>query len=170
MTPVLAPAADRDLAAVATLVNSAYRGESSRQGWTTEADFLDDLRTTEDALRADLAANPDARLLLLRDTPDGPPLGCVWLTPGEPAWSLGLLTVRPDLQDRQLGRALLAGAESLAREHGAGRMRMRVIAVRDTLLAWYRRRGYEPTGEVEPFAHGDEPRPDLRFVVLEKAL
>ena len=166
----LAPAADDDLAAVAALVNSAYRGDSSRQGWTTEADYLDDLRTTEETLRADLAASPGARLLTLRDAPTGPLLGCVWLAPGDDAWYLGMLTVRPDVQDRQLGRTLLAGAEAFAAEHGARRIRMRVIGVRDTLIAWYQRRGYEPTGEIEPFTHADGPRPDLAFVVLAKSL
>ncbi|HEY0777979.1 MAG TPA: GNAT family N-acetyltransferase [Gemmatirosa sp.] len=170
MTPVLTPAADHDLAAVAALVNSAYRGESSRQGWTTEADYLDDLRTTEATMRADLATDPTARLLLLREALDATLLGCVWLAPGDDAWYLGLLTVRPDLQDRQLGRTLLAGAEAVAREHGARRIRMRGIGVRDTLIAWYQRRGYMPTGVTEPFAHGDEPRPDLTFVALEKSL
>ena len=36
----LYPAQDSELEAVAALVNSAYRGDSSRVGWTTEADYL----------------------------------------------------------------------------------------------------------------------------------
>ncbi len=35
-----------DAEAIAQLVNSSYRGETSRRGWTTEADILDGLRTT----------------------------------------------------------------------------------------------------------------------------
>jgi ribosomal protein S18 acetylase RimI-like enzyme len=158
-------------------VNSAYRGESSRQGWTTEADYLDGQRTDRATLTRDLAATPGARLLTWRDTPEGPLLGSVWLEPvgdGE-AWYLGMLTVRPDLQDRGLGRALLAAAEAEAAAAGARRIRMTVVSIRDTLIAWYRRRGYAPTGEIRPFPYGDplfgEPkRPDLEFVVLEKRL
>jgi len=83
--------------------------------------------------------------------------------------------VRPDRQDRKLGRRLMAAAEAFARAHGARRMRMQVINVRDTLIAWYQRRGYALTGEVKPFPYGDDRfgralRDDLSFVVLERAL
>jgi ribosomal protein S18 acetylase RimI-like enzyme len=172
----LYPAQDSELEAVAALVNSAYRGDSSRVGWTTEADYLDGQRTDADTLRADLAANPEADLLLFKDAPDGPPLGTLWLEPAEPGvWYLGMLTIKPDLQDRQLGRALLAGGEAHAAARGAKRMRMTVVSIRDTLIAWYERRGYAATGETRPFPYDDEkfglPRvPDLSFIVMEKAL
>jgi len=173
----LYPAASADLPAVAALVNSAYRGEVSRQGWTTEADYMDGQRTDAKTLAADLAANPRARLLLLRDAPDAELLGTVWLEPvaaGE-AWYLGMLTVRPDLQARQLGRTLLAAAEDAAAGQGAQRVRMTVISIRDSLIAWYQRRGYALTGETRPFPYGDANvgrplRDDLSFVVLEKPL
>lgn len=166
-----------DLPAVAALVNSAYRGESSRRGWTTEADLIEGQRTDATSLAEDLAATPGARLLVLRDEPAGPLLASVWLEPvgeGE-TWYLGMLTVRPDLQSRGLGRDLLSQAERAARQAGARRIRMSVISVREELIAWYERRGYAPTGETRPFPYGDarlgEPlRDDLRFVILEKAL
>ncbi|MFC3069699.1 GNAT family N-acetyltransferase [Phenylobacterium soli] len=173
----LYPAAAEELPAVAALVNSAYRGDTSRQGWTTEADYIDGQRTDAEALAADLAATPGARLLTLRDAPGGELLGTVWLEPvdeGE-TWYLGMLTVRPDIQDRQLGRWLLEAAEAYAAQAGARRIRMTVVSIRDTLIAWYQRRGYALTGETRPFPYEDErfgqpKRPDLRFVVLEKAL
>lgn len=173
----LFPAAAEDLPAVAALVNSAYRGETSRQGWTTEADYLDGQRTDAATLAADLAATPGARLLTLRDAPGAELLGSVWLEPvGDGAtWYLGMLTVRPDLQDRQLGRSLLEAAEQAAAAAGARRVRMTVVSIRDTLIAWYQRRGYALTGETRPFPYEDErfgqpKRPDLAFVVLEKTL
>lgn len=165
-----------DLADVAQLVNSAYRGETSRQGWTTEADYLDGQRTDPEALAQDLADEPRARLMTLRDADGGTLLGCVWLEPtDEDAWYLGMLTVRPDIQDRQLGRTMLSAAEEFARGQGAKQIRMTVVQVRDTLIAWYRRRGYAPTGETLPFPYDDqrfgEPRrDDLHFIVMEKAL
>lgn len=173
----LYPAAAEDLPAVAALVNSAYRGETSRQGWTTEADYLDGQRTDAATLAADLAATPGAELLTLRDAPGGELLGTVWLEPvgeGE-TWYLGMLTVRPDLQDGRLGRGLLEAAEQAAAAKGARRIRMTVVSIRDTLIAWYRRRGYALTGETRPFPYDDErfgqpKRPDLAFVVLERAL
>jgi ribosomal protein S18 acetylase RimI-like enzyme len=169
-------AQDSDLEAVAALVNASYRGESSRAGWTTEADLLGGQRTDPATLRAELAAHPGAMLLTMRDTPTGELLGSVWLEPKDAdSWYLGMLTVRPDLQARGLGRTLLAEAESFAQMRGARRMRMSVIGVRDTLIAWYERRGYGRTGKSLPFPYGDarfgEPqRDDLRFEVLEKSL
>lgn len=170
-------AAPAELPAAAALVNSAYRGEVSRQGWTTEADYIEGQRTDAETLAADLAANPRARLLLFREAADAELLGTVWLEPvdeGE-VWYLGMLTVRPDLQDRQLGRSLLAAAEGAAADEGARRIRMTVVSIRDSLIAWYGRRGYAATGETRPFPYGEasigQPlRDDLSFVVLEKVL
>ena len=169
-------ATDADLDAVAALVNSGFRGDSSRAGWTTEADFLGGQRTDPALLRAELAAAPEAVLLLVRDAPGGELLASVWLDPEEAdVWHLGMLTVRPDLQARQLGRTLLAEAESYAAARGARRMRLTVINVRETLSAWYQRRGYVRTGETKPFPYGDErfglpQRDDLHFEVFEKRL
>lgn len=172
----LRPATPDQLPAIADLVNSAYRGAGSHRGWTTEADYIDGQRTDPETLRRDLERLPEARLLVTREAPDGPMLGCVWLEPaGEAVWYLGMLTVRPDLQDRQLGRALLEAAERWATGQGARRIRMTVVSIRDTLIAWYQRRGYALTGERQPFPYDDPVfgvprRPDLEFVVLEKAV
>jgi len=169
-------ATDADLEAVVALVNSAYRGDSSRAGWTTEADYLDGQRTDLATLRAELASRANAVVLLLRDEPTTPLLGSVRLEQqSADTWHLGMLTVRPDLQNRQLGRTLLDAAERFAAERGARRMVMSVIDVRDTLIAWYERRGYSRTGVVTGFPYGDarfgEPRrDDLAFVEMEKTL
>ena len=100
----------------------------------------------------------------------------MWLDPAnDDVWNLGLLTVRPDLQNKQLGRTLLTAAEDLAKERGAHRICMTVVNVRTTLIAWYERRGYALSGETRPFPYGDERfgrplRADLHFVVLQKDL
>ncbi|HPA38194.1 MAG TPA: GNAT family N-acetyltransferase [Phenylobacterium sp.] len=172
----LYPAADADLDPIAALVNSAYRGDSSRAGWTTEADYLDGQRTDPETLRRDLAANSCARVLMLKDGPSEPLLGCVWLEPAKgDTWYLGMLTVTPTLQDRQLGRTMLAAAEAYVVEQGGKRIQMTVVSIRDTLIAWYERRGYAFTGETRPFPYEDEQfgvprRADLSFIVMEKAL
>jgi len=169
-------AGEADLDDIATLVNSGFRGDTSRAGWTTEADYIGGQRTDPALLRAELAATPGAVVLTLRDEPGGDLLGSVWLDPEEPeVWHLGMLTIRPDLQARQLGRTLLAEAEAYAAERGARRMRLTVINVRDILIRWYERRGYVRTGAWKPFPYGDErfglpKRGDLRFEVFEKEL
>src|SRR4051795_3214666 len=108
-------ATDSDLDDVAALVNSAFRGDSSRTGWTSEADYLGGQRTDADALRTELAARTGSVLLVMRDAPDAELLGSVRIEPtSEDEWHLGMLTVRPDRQNRQLGRTLLDEAEAFA--------------------------------------------------------
>jgi ribosomal protein S18 acetylase RimI-like enzyme len=173
---IFAPAAESEFPAVVALVNSAYRGQGAQAGWTTEAGYIDGQRIDLATLRQDLADAPEATLMSLRDEAGGPLLGCVWLEPADgDAWYLGMLTIRPDLQDRKLGATLLAKAEDHARDLGARRIRMTVVHIRDTLIAWYQRRGYALTGETRPFPHGDDRfgkplREDLSFVILEKAV
>ena len=167
------PASDADLAPIADLMNRAYRGA---QGWSTEQGYIDGDRTTAAFLREDVAATPAASLLKWVEGKDPTPRGCVWLEPlGDATWYLGSLCVDPDGQNIGQGRKLLAAAEAWARERGAARVRMSVVNVRETLIAWYRRRGYEPTGEVQPFPYGNDRfgtplRDDLAFVILDKHL
>jgi ribosomal protein S18 acetylase RimI-like enzyme len=173
---VFLPIADLDIPAVVALINRAYRGPRSPSGWTTEAAYLTGDRTTESLLRADLEAKPEASLLKWVDVPAGPIRGCVWLEPlGDDVWYLGSLAIDPEQQNSGLGRTLLSAAEQWVRERGARRVRMTVVNVRDTLIAWYLRRGYHSTGETAPFPYGDNRfgtplRDDLGFVVLEKEL
>jgi ribosomal protein S18 acetylase RimI-like enzyme len=172
MSLVAATAADVD--AIVALVESAFRGEASRAGWTTEADLLDGRRTGPDEIAA-IVADPGQVILLERDAA-GALLASVNLRrDGDRAW-LGMLAVRPTLQGSGTGRRMVEGAEAFARAHwGARVMRMKVIVQRAELIAWYERRGYRLTGETAPFFYGDArfglpKRDDLSFVVLEKPL
>jgi ribosomal protein S18 acetylase RimI-like enzyme len=156
------------------LVESAYRGEASRAGWTTEAHLLDGQRTDAAGVLATIG-HPRERIILAFD---GDALVGSVLLRDESGGSayVGMLAVRPLLQGRGTGRALLAEAERIAASDlGATTMRMTVIPLRTELVAWYERQGYRATGEQEPFPYGDERfgrprRDDLYFVVLKKAL
>lgn len=173
--PWLRIATDADVPAVVTLMNRAYRGRGPEAGWSTEDGLIAGDRTTDAYLRRDLADNPDARLLVW-PAEDGGVRGCVWMQPeGDGAWYLGSLTVDPGAQNGGLGRKLLAAAEHWAVQRGGHVIRIKVLNRRDTLVAWYERRGYALTGEVEPFPYGavhlGRPlRDDLAFVVLRKTL
>jgi GNAT superfamily N-acetyltransferase len=166
--------ADEEVAAIVALVESAYRGDASRAGWTTEADLLDGQRTDARAVQ-DMIAGSDGGVLLAFD--DGEDLiACCHLQPRGGEAYFGMFAVRPARQGRGAGRALVAEAERIARsEWGLGRMSMTVIRQRDDLIAWYARLGYLPTGETVPFPYGDEryglpKRDDLEFVVLARGL
>ena len=172
------PATDADVPRIAALMNHAYRGTGggAAASWSAEQAYIAGDRTTAAFLREDIDNAPGASLLKWVETPDGPARGCVWLEPvDEGTWYLGSLCVDPELQNGGHGRTLLAAAEAWARERGAARVRMTVINMRDTLIAWYLRRGYAPTGATEPFPYGNDRfgtplRDDLAFVVLEKTL
>ena len=170
----LEPATHDDLSALHALIESAYRGDSARAGWSHEADLLDGQRTDLAALE-DILCDAAQHMLVLRD--NEVLRACVMLTDkGEGLAYLGMLTVDPRRQSAGLGRMILAAAEDhAAAQFGARRVEMTVIAQRDELIAWYERRGYARTGERRPFpAHdprfGLPRRGDLEFVVLEKRL
>jgi ribosomal protein S18 acetylase RimI-like enzyme len=166
-----------DVEAVVALTESAYRGDASRAGWTTEADFLDG-RRTDAADVAALIARDDARIVLAERGGDLLASCLVerQVHQGVPSGYFGMFSVRPDLQNAGIGRALLAEAERIARDEWQCRqMRMTVIDIRASLIAWYERRGYRRTGEHKPFPYGDERfgipwSDDLSFEWLVKTL
>ena len=166
-------ATEADIPALVELVTCAYRGQASRAGWTTEADLLDGPRIDPEVLRADLE-RPRSRVLLAEA--DGGLQACAHVADEDGAGYFGMFAVRPDLQGAGVGKALLAEAERLAGEDWQlPVMRMTVIDLRDSLIAFYQRRGYTRTGIHKPFPYGDERfgiplRQDLRFEVLEKDL
>lgn len=178
---IVRPALPNEADEIARLVNSAYRGDSSRFGWTTEADYLDGARITTP--RAAEMIRPEFGQIILvmreKDDPGFPIIGCVYLEKTEinrqPGCYLGMLTVNPKMQDKGLGRILLDQAEVFARHWGARRMTLGVIQLRGTLMAWYERRGYQRTDDIQPFPY-DEPevgiprRKDLHFIMFEKNL
>ena len=166
-----------DIEAIVALVTSAYRGDASRAGWTTEADLLDGARIDPEVLRADILR--DRSIVLLATAPGAAPgdlLACAHVAVDEGAGYFGMFAVRPGLQGGGIGRAVLAECERIARDQwGMATMRMTVLEQRGELIAWYGRRGYRRTGETRPFPYGDERfgiplRDDLRFEVLEKPL
>lgn len=173
MTLAFRHATAADIPLLVGLVTSAYRGDASRAGWTTEADLLDGARIDADRLAADLA-RPDSVILLGEE--DGGIVACAQVAVEDGAGYFGMFSVQPGLQGRGIGRAMLAEAERIARDgFGQALMRMTVIDVRDELIAYYARRGYRRTGIHKPFPYGDERfgiprRHDLRFEILEKPL
>ena len=162
-----------DVAAIVALAQAAYRGDESRKGWTTEADFLDDERISAREVAA-LIADPETRVLLCERR--GELIGMAKLIREGERCFFGLFSVRPSLQGAGIGKRLLAACERVAQaELGCRQMRMQVISIREELLAYYERRGYRRTGEIEPFPYenlrpGEARRLDLCFEVLVKEL
>ncbi|QLJ01845.1 GNAT family N-acetyltransferase [Streptomyces sp. NEAU-sy36] len=166
-------ATDADVDALVALIQSAYRGDDSRAGWTTEADILEGQRTDPEGV-VEVIKSPGSRLLTVER--DGRIVACCQLEHrGEHAY-FGMFAVSPTQQGAGLGKAVIAEAERQARENwGVSEMHMTVISVREDLIAWYERRGYRRTGRMSPFPYGDERfgiprRDDLQFELLVKKL
>lgn len=157
---------------IVALVNSAYRGESSKRGWTTEADLLDGTRTNQTDIESLIAQEGSMILLCIEGTDI---IGCAHLELVGAECQLGMLVVKPGLQSRGIGKQLMQAAEAAAREtRGVKKITMSVISVRNELIAFYERRGYQRTGRKKPFVaddiHGFPKSQPIEFELLEKIL
>lgn len=166
-------AAQADVPHVVALVESAYRGESSRAGWTTEADLLQGQRT-DPAMVASLVSSPDDVVLVAVN--GDRIVACCQLEKRYDRAYFGLFAVSPKAQGAGLGKLVIAYAERYAAtQWSSGRMEMTVLRQRVDLIAFYERRGYQDTGIRSPFPYGDArfgipQRDDLEFTLLEKVL
>ena len=171
---LIRPALAADVEAVTALVQGAYRGETSRAGWTTEADLLDGQRIDVDEVAAKVGH--DGTEVLVAVTPGGAVVACCEIERRPASAYFGMFAVDPRQQSSGIGRRVLDAAEARAVElWSVAAMEMTVIEQRAELIAWYERRGYRLTGERRPFPYGDLSkglplRPDLAFVVLSKTL
>ncbi|MEU3752619.1 GNAT family N-acetyltransferase [Streptomyces olivoreticuli] len=171
--PVFRAATIADVPDLVALVESAYRGDDSRAGWTTEADLLDGQRTDPEGVKA-VVTDENSRLLVVEC--EGETVACCQLEHRGTHAYFGMFAVRPAMQGAGLGKVVIAEAERVVRaEWGAREMHMTVIRQREDLIAWYERRGYRRTGRMTPFPYGDErfgipQRDDLEFELLVKEL
>jgi ribosomal protein S18 acetylase RimI-like enzyme len=171
--PAFRPATADDVPALLALIQSAYRGDDSRAGWTTEADILDGSRTDADGV-LEVIEGENSRLTAVEA--GGDLVACCQLEHRGSYAYFGMFAVRPTLQGAGLGKVIIAEAERFAREEwGVAEMRMTVLSVREDLIAWYIRRGYTRTGVMSPFPYGQErfgrpTRDDLQFELLTKKL
>lgn len=162
-------ATEADLFSLNQLVNSAYRGDTSKKGWTTEADLLDGIRTDEEALYKMLYEADSVILKCLNNKNEL--VGCVYLQKQQNKMYLGMLTVSPLVQAQGIGKELLKAAETYAKAQGCSSIIMTVITARQELIQWYERRGYHQTPERKPFPKDPRfgiPKQPLEFLVMEK--
>ena len=168
---VLATATPADVPRLVRLVNSAYRGETSRQGWTSEGHLLDGQRIDAEALEEMLAA-PESDILLCQNEA-AELLGCFHVQVANQKVVQGMLAVNPTGQRQGVGKFLLRAAEAYGQQHGCTVAKMTVISVRSELIAYYERQGYHLTGGTEPFPTDTRfgiPKQPLLLLVLEKQL
>jgi ribosomal protein S18 acetylase RimI-like enzyme len=165
-------AEDDTIPAIVTLLNIAYRGESSRKGWTTEADLIAGEVRTDFNNVLETKRIPGSLFLTYNDD-NGRIIGCVNLQKQESRIYLGMFSVLPDLQGGGIGKKLLQAADEYALSVGCHSIYMSVISVRSELINWYMRHGYADTGVRKAF-HEDglsgKHLQLLEFMTLEKKL
>jgi ribosomal protein S18 acetylase RimI-like enzyme len=171
MTADILIATKEDTPVLIQLINNAYRGEASRQGWTTEAEIIEgDQRISESSL--EIAIQKPGAGMLKYINEQNEIEGCVYLNPHGNGLYLGMLSVWPWLQGKGIGKKLIKAAENYAIINGYHSIIMQVIHVRAELIAWYERLGYQKTGERQPFENGEfgTARIPLEFITLEKII
>lgn len=164
-------ATEEDVPALIRIINRAYRGEASQQGWTTEAHLIGgEVRIDETGLKHTLT-QPGSVILLYKENDEL--LGSLNLQANGDSMYLGLFNVEPNNQGKGIGKQLLSYAEEFARQNGYATMEMKVISVRTELIDWYKRHGYQDAGIRIPFEEdgvsGNHLQP-LEFMVLKKQL
>ncbi|MGZ3881861.1 MAG: GNAT family N-acetyltransferase [Flavisolibacter sp.] len=171
MNEKISAASIPDIPQLLKLINSAYRGEDAKKGWTHEAELIDgDIRTDETTLKQVLKT-PGADILKYEH--DEQIAGCVYLQKKGDRLYLGMLSVSPEIQAQGIGRKLLKAADEHAKNNSCSIIEMTVISVRHELIAWYERNGYHKTSKKEPFPNDGRfgnPRQELEFVYLEKPM
>src|SRR5437764_8599056 len=138
-----------DVPQLVQLINSAYRGEEAKMGWTHEADLIEGTKRIDDVSLREMMQNPNA--VILKIVEQQKIIGCVYLEKKGNRMYLGMLTVSPRIQGKGTGKKLLRAAEDFALEKNCSRIEMTVISVRTELISWYQRNGYHNTGITKPF-------------------
>ncbi len=168
------PAVFADVDKLVELIRSAYRGDASRAGWTSEADYVAGKRIDGVGVRTIISGLKSMMLVLVDDADDV--IACCQLEDisNRKAY-FGTFAVRPHAQGVGLGRRLITEAERQAVvRYSSLTLEMTVLAQQDKLIAWYERLGFHRTGEIRPFptdpVYARPLREDLYFVVLTKEL
>ncbi|MES2848439.1 MAG: GNAT family N-acetyltransferase [Bacteroidota bacterium] len=165
-------ATETDIPELVALLNSAYRGEESKKGWTSEAHLIAGEVRTDEASVKEILQRPGSVMLKYTDAEKGL-TGCVNLQQHQNKIYLGMFSVHPVLQGGGTGKKLLIAAEEYAKGIGCNCIYMTVITVREELINWYKRHGYVDTGERKPFEEDGvtgKHLQQLEFMVLEKNL
>lgn len=168
----ISKASKADITELVPLINSAYRGEASKKGWTTEAELLVGAMRTDVATLTELMSSATASMLKFTDS-ENKIIGSVYLDIQKRGLYLGMLTVSPMLQAGGIGKQLMFASEAVAKVNNCSCVFMNVISVRHELVAWYERLGYYKTGETKPLPSDNRfgvPTQPIEFAIMEKKI
>lgn len=160
-----------DAEKIKKLLDTAYRGEKSRKGWTTEAHLISgEVRSSLDSVKKTFCLEGSVFLKYLVKEEL---MACVNIQKQIDKIYLGMLAVWPQYQGMGIGKKLLHASEEYAQYVQCKSIYMTVISLRFDIIQWYQKLGYNPTGEILPFEEDEEHgkhRQQLDFIILEKVI
>ncbi|KAJ9488798.1 hypothetical protein VN97_g4481 [Penicillium thymicola] len=167
-------ATEKDAAQLQQLVESAFRAEDSRKGWTDDLGLSSSFHLDVQDILA-MINKLDSVMLMATDD-QNTLVGSIGTSKRDANQArLYMLAVDTSVQRGGIGRQILAYAEDYCQQTwGVTTLGLNALSNREELISWYSRRGYKPTGETSPF-----PREkfenlvlpgDLCFVEFEKVL
>jgi GNAT superfamily N-acetyltransferase len=147
-------AREADCDSLVTLINSSYRGELSRQGWTNENELVSGPRTNSEKV-LDMITGDKYVCLVFFGESDKILKGCIHLVHKRESKMacLGTFAVRPDFQGRGYGKFILSVAENYAVNNwNVEYIELNVMIQRSELGGFYNRRGYIDNGHHQTFS------------------
>ncbi|WP_019673283.1 GNAT family N-acetyltransferase [Psychrobacter lutiphocae] len=179
----LRQATAEDADAIVELLNLTFRSDV---GWTNESSLVAGIRTTVAEIKSILAdpnnyffVYPELIAESTENEETGKLLACISVTfkPESNSAYIGLFAVDPSLQGQGMGNQVLQAAETFATRHlgtdsDKVRLTMSILSQRPDLQAYYERRGYQLSGNSQPFpvdSNNGEPKvADLRLLEMVK--
>lgn len=135
---------------IENLVNQSYRGEESKNSWTSEYNILAGKRINNEELNIILKNRENQIEVLLNSI--GKVIACIQLTRiNDYNCEFGMLAVNVNYQNKGLGKILLNHASQIAKNWGCQNIKGYVMSNRTELIDYYSRYGFVITGATKKF-------------------
>ncbi|WP_240007321.1 GNAT family N-acetyltransferase [Pseudaquidulcibacter saccharophilus] len=163
-----------DIARIEYLVETTYRGEDSKKGWTTEFNLLAGTRLQKGEIAAALADKANQFFVAERDNIV---VGVICVNKNGDWIEFGKFSVDPEMQGLGIGKMLIAKVEDFVRNiWGADKLKLSVISIRKELVDFYARYGFKDTGQridfikIHPYVELKDGVSDFEVIIMEKSV
>ncbi|KAJ5794019.1 hypothetical protein N7457_000618 [Penicillium paradoxum] len=158
-------ATEADASELQQLVESAFRANDSRNGWTDDLGLSSSFRIDVEEILA-MIIKPDS-VMLMATNDLNTLVGSIGTAKRGPNNArLFMLAIDPSQQRSGIGRQVLAYAEGYCRRTwGVTTLELNALSNRKQLISWYSRHGYRETGKTTVF-----PREKFEKLALPESL
>lgn len=163
-----------DIPVIEELIENGYRNDVAKQGWTHETDLLVGARLQVGEIETCL--NDSNQKFFIACEGDKQ-VGVICVFRDKDWIEFGKIAVDPNCQGKGIGKILIAKVEEFVRDKWqANNLKLCVLTVRTELIDFYRRLGFEATGEIidfvkiHPYVVLKDGVDDLFIQVMEKQI